>query len=417
VRHRLARLVEPAVPWSIALLAAATALEPRDGARQLAGIALAAVMGGALVWRTRRPELVTAVVLGASVPFLFLVPDLVIPVAGLAAIWSLTLTRPPRVSLVGLAALLAVSALNVFTTNTEDAVFTMGLAFTVWGLAEAARHRVDDAHAAERQAAADEKARIARELHDVIAHSVSVIVVQAGAAGDVFDTHPDQARTALQAIESTGREALTELRRLLGAVVPGDAEAASALAPQPGLGRLDELAGQVRAAGLDVSVTVDGLPPALPTGIDLSAYRIVQEALTNTLRHARASAVEVTIRGRSGAVEIDVVDDGRPSRTSDGAGFGIIGMRERAAVLGGTLEAGPTAHGGFRVHARLPLDPADLAHAAAAAPEPIAVHAAQAPHAPHSADAAHAPAEPDAAAEAGASGGSGAPVGAEGGAP
>ncbi|HEV7761133.1 MAG TPA: sensor histidine kinase [Acidimicrobiales bacterium] len=361
MRHRLARLVEPAVPWGIALLAAATALEPRGGARQLAGLALAAVMGGALVWRTRRPELVTAVVLVASVPYLFLVPDLVIPVAGLAAIWSLTLARPPRVSLIGLAALLAVSALNVFTANAEDAVFTMGLAFTVWGLAEAARHRVDDAHAAERQAAADEKARIARELHDVIAHSVSVIVVQAGAAGDVFDTHPDQARTALQAIESTGREALTELRRLLGAVVPREPQSPSA--PQPGLGRLDELAGQVRAAGLDVSVTVDGLPPALPAGIDLSAYRIVQEALTNTLRHARARSVEVTIRGRSGAVEIDVVDDGRPPRTSDGAGFGIIGMRERATVLGGTLEAGPTAHGGFRVHALLPLDPADAAHA------------------------------------------------------
>jgi signal transduction histidine kinase len=365
VRHRLTRLVEAAVPWGIGLLAAATALEPRGGARQLAGLALAVVLGGALVWRTRRPELVTAVVLVASVPYLFLVPTLVIPVAGLAAIWSLTLARPPRVSLVGLAALLGVSALNVFTTNTDDAVFTMGLAFTVWGLAEAARHRVDDAHAAERQAAADEKARIARELHDVIAHSVSVIVVQAGAAGDVFDTHPDQARTALHAIESTGREALAELRRLLGAVVPGEAESPSALAPQPGLGRLDELAGQVRAAGLDVAVTVDGLPPALPAGIDLSAYRIVQEALTNTLRHARARSVEVTIRGRSGAVEIEVVDDGRPPRTSDGAGFGIIGMRERATVLGGTLEAGPTAHGGFRVHALLPLDPADLADVAA----------------------------------------------------
>jgi signal transduction histidine kinase len=358
VRHRLARLVEPAVPWSIGLLSGLTALEPRPGGQQLAGVLLAATMGSALAWRARRPELVTAVVLAATVPFHLLVPELVIPFAGLAAVWSLTLARPPSVSLVGLAGLLAVSSINAFTTVAEEAVFAMGLATAVWALAEAARHRIEAAHAAERRAAGAEKARIARELHDVIAHSVSVIVVQAGAAGDVFDTHPDQARTALQAIERTGREALAELRRLLGAVVPGDLRAPSA--PQPGLDRLDDLAAQVRAAGLAVVVTVDGPPAPLPAGIDLSAYRIVQEALTNTLRHAHARSVEVTVRHRPDAVEIDVLDDGRaPPRATDGPGYGIIGMRERATVLGGTLEAGSTAHGGFRVRAHLPLDPAD----------------------------------------------------------
>src|SRR5688500_4198207 len=147
----------------------------------------------------------------------------------------------------------------------------MAISVAVWALSEAARHRVQAAHDAERRAAVDEKARIARELHDVIAHSVSVIVVQAGAAGDVFDARPDQARTALQAIERTGREALAELRRLLGAVVP-DAPGAPP-APQPGLDRLDDLADQVRAAGLAVIVTVDGPPVALPAGIDLSAFR------------------------------------------------------------------------------------------------------------------------------------------------
>lgn len=353
-------MVNLAVPWGIGLLSAATALEPRTGARQIGGVLLSAVMGYALAWRARRPELVTAVVLVATVPYLVLVPELVIPFAGLAAVWSLTLARPPTVSLVGLAGLLAVSSVNAFTAIPEEAVFTMGLAVTVWALAEAARQRIDAAHEAERQAAGDEKARIARELHDVIAHSVSVIVVQAGAAGDVFDTHPDQARTALHTIESTGREALAELRRLLGAVFPGDVRAPSA--PQPGLDRLDELAAQVRAAGLDVTVTVDGLPAALPAGIDLSSYRIIQEALTNTLRHARARAAEVTVRCRSGALEIEVVDDGKAApRTTDGPGFGIIGMRERAAVLGGTLDAAPTAHGGFRVRALLPLDTADRA--------------------------------------------------------
>ncbi|HMG41517.1 MAG TPA: sensor histidine kinase [Acidimicrobiales bacterium] len=363
VRRRLARVVELAVPWGIGLLCAATALEPRGGGRQIAGVLLAAVMGGALAWRSQRPELVAAVVLAATVPYHLLVPELVIPFAGLAAIWSLTLARPPNVSLVGLAGLLAVSSINVFSTHAEEAVFTMALAFTVWVLAEAARHRVDAAHAAARQAAGEEKARIARELHDVIAHSVSVIVVQAGAAGDVFDTHPDQARSALLAIERTGREALVELRRLLGAVFPGELRSPSS--PQPGLDRLDELAGQVRAAGLDVTVTVDGPPAALPAGIDLSAYRIVQEALTNTLRHARARSAEVTVRYRPDAVEIDVVDDGTAApAASDGPGYGIIGMHERATVLGGTLDAAPTAHGGFRVHALLPLDPADTAVAA-----------------------------------------------------
>ena len=360
MRHRLARVVELAVPWGIGLLGAATALEPRSGGRQLAGVLLAATMGYALAWRAQRPELVTAVALAATVPYSLLVPELVIPFAGLAAVWTLTLVRPPSVSLVGLAGLLAVSSINAFTTVPEEAVFTIGLSVTVWALAEAARQRIAAAHAAERQAAGAEKARIARELHDVIAHSVSVIVVQAGAAGDVFDTHPDQARTALLAIERTGREALAELRRLLGAVFPGELRAPSA--PQPGLDRLDELAAQVRAAGLAVTVTVDGAPAALPAGIDLSSYRIVQEALTNTLRHARARAAEVTVRVRSDAVEIDVVDDGTAApRPSDGPGYGIIGMRERAAVLGGTLDAAPTAHGGFRVRALLPLDAADRA--------------------------------------------------------
>ena len=357
MRHRLARVVDLAVPWGIGLICAATALEPRTGWRQVVGVALSALMGYALLWRARRPELVTAVALAATVPYHLLAPELVIPFAGLAAVWTLTLMRPPSVSLVGLAGLLAVSSINAFTTVPEEAVFAMGLAVTVWALAEAARNRIDAAHEAERRAADTEKTRIARELHDVIAHSVSVIVVQAGAAGDVFDTHPEQARTALLAIERSGREALAELLRLLGAVFPDDLRAPSA--PQPGLDRLDELAGQVRAAGLDVTVTIDGTPSALPAGIDLSAYRIVQEALTNTLRHAGARSVEVTVRHRADVVEIDVVDDGTaPPRTSDGPGYGIIGMRERAAVLGGTLDAAPTAHGGFRVRALLPLDTA-----------------------------------------------------------
>jgi signal transduction histidine kinase len=390
-RRRLARLGGPALPWSIGIVNVATALEPRNGVAQLAGAALGALLAVALAWRAERPVLVAAVVLAASVPYHLLVPTLVIPFAGLVALWSLTLARPPNVSLVGLAALVGISAMNVFTTHTGDAVFSMGLCLAVWALAESARLRVEAAQSTARRAASDEKARIARELHDVIAHSVSVIVVQAAAADDVFDQRPDQARTALQAIEKTGREALVELRRLLGAVVPGDGDGDGATgasddhgdgrapaAPQPGLDRLDDLADQVRAAGLDVDLGIEGEAAPLPAGIDLSAYRIVQEALTNTLRHARARTATVRVRHRAAAVEIEVVDDGRgASRSTEGAGYGIVGMRERAAVLGGTLVAGPTAHGGFRVRAVLPLDP-EAAPLTPASAEPAAKPAAEA---------------------------------------
>src|SRR6266545_312875 len=191
----------------------------------------------------------------------------------------------------------------------------------------------------ERRAAAAEQARIARELHDIIAHNVSVMTVQAAAAGDVFETQPNRAREALASIESTGREALTELRRLLGTVRLHDG--ASTFDPQPRLARLDALLEQVRGAGLGVELTVEGEPRHLPAGVDLSAYRIVQEALTNTLKHAQASHVSVLVRYGTGAVELAVVDDGAGPATGGGErGNGIIGMRERAALFGGKLEAG-----------------------------------------------------------------------------
>jgi signal transduction histidine kinase len=205
-----------------------------------------------------------------------------------------------------------------------------------------------------RRAAADEQARIARELHDIITHNVSVMTVQAAAAGDVFDTQPGRVREALDSIELTGREALTELRRLLGRVRPEDGGAE--LAPQPGLARLDALLEQVRAAGLQVDLTVEGEPRELPIGLDLSAYRIVQEALTNILKHAHASKATVHIRYESDAIELEVVDDGRGSAPDETQrGQGIIGMRERAALVGGALRVGRAPEGGFAVDARIPL--------------------------------------------------------------
>jgi signal transduction histidine kinase len=206
----------------------------------------------------------------------------------------------------------------------------------------------------ERRAAAAEQARIGRELHDIIMHNVSVMTVQAAAAGDVFETQPNRAREALDSIESTGREALTELRRLLGTVRPDDG--ASTFDPQPRLARLDALLEQVRGTGLGVELTVEGEPRHLPAGVDLSAYRIVQEALTNTLKHAQASHVSVLVRYGTGAVELDVVDDGAGPATAGGErGYGIVGMRERAALFGGKLEAGPVPGGGFSVRAQIPL--------------------------------------------------------------
>jgi signal transduction histidine kinase len=218
----------------------------------------------------------------------------------------------------------------------------------------AVRHeREREEHA--RRAAAEEQARIARELHDIIAHNVSVMTVQAAAAGDAFETQPARVREALGSIESTGREALTELRRLLGSVRPGDGP--GTFAPQPGLARLDDLIDQVRTTGLTVELTVEGRPRELPPSVDLSAYRIVQEALTNTLKHAQASNASVVVRYGLESLEIEVEDDGRGA-TMDEAdrGHGIIGMRERVTLFGGDLRVGPEANGGFSVHARIPLE-------------------------------------------------------------
>jgi signal transduction histidine kinase len=209
-----------------------------------------------------------------------------------------------------------------------------------------------------RRAAAEEQARIARELHDIIAHNVSVMTVQAAAAGDAFETQPGRVREALASIESTGREALTELRRLLGSVRPDDGS--STFAPQPRLAGVDALVEQVRAAGLAVELAVEGTPQELPPGVDLSAYRIVQEALTNTLKHADATKASVRVRYGAEALEVEVVDNGRGA-SADGAGEGrgVIGMKERAALLGGDLRVGPGAGGGFAVRARIPLGEAE----------------------------------------------------------
>ena len=202
-------------------------------------------------------------------------------------------------------------------------------------------------------AAADERARLARELHDAVSHSLASIVMQAGGAQDVLRKDPDRALTALGAIERTARGGLGEMRRLLGLL--GEEEAPRE--PQPGLARLDDLLGSVRQAGLAVETEVEGERRPLPPAVDLSAYRIVQESLTNAMKHAGPCRATVRLRYEPEALDVEVVDDGRGPGPTDGAGRGLAGMRERTAVLGGRLEAGPAAGGrGFAVRARLPIE-------------------------------------------------------------
>ncbi len=211
-----------------------------------------------------------------------------------------------------------------------------------------------------RRAVTEERLRIARELHDVIAHSMSVIAVQSAVGNHVIDSQPGEARQALAAIEATSRSALTEMRRLLG-VLRQDGEPRGSLTPAPGLADLASLAGQVQDAGLKVWINVDGQRGEIPPGIDLSAYRIIQEALTNVIKHGAASAADVRITYRPDSVTVEVTDQSAgtppakvPAPRGD-SGHGIIGMRERVAVFGGEFSAGPGPDGSFLVRACFPI--------------------------------------------------------------
>jgi signal transduction histidine kinase len=228
------------------------------------------------------------------------------------------------------------------------------------------RRRTDDLerHAAEleadrealaREAVADERARIAREMHDAVAHGVSVMVLQAGAAEQVLTASPERARESLMSIQDTGRDAIVELRRMLG--VLRDPSAGVALAPQPGVEQLAGLLEQVRAAGLEVELIIEGEPRRLPAGVDRSAYRIVQEGLTNTLKHAGPARATVRLGYGDGALEVEVLDDGHGPDGAICGGFGLLGMRERVALYGGVLHAGGRPGGGYALRASLPLEP------------------------------------------------------------
>jgi signal transduction histidine kinase len=346
----VAALVEIAV--AVPLLAW-TSVGPDSALGRGAAVGLVLVQAVSLRWMCADPDRAMGATLAAGIGLQALCPQLGVLGFANLALCVFTAMRGPRVSLWVLGLMVALSPWVAHGRGAVGWLVAVGGPVLSWSWGELLRTSRERRRSVAQRALAEERARIARELHDVVAHNVSLMVVQAVAAQDVFDAHPEQSRRALGAIEASGRAALAELRRLLS-TVHADADG-QGHDPQPGLAQLDALLASVRAAGLAVNVRREGAPAELPSGVDLSAYRIVQEALTNTLRHARATRVAVIVRYTTAGVEIDVADDGRGPRGAPNGGRGIVGMRERAALVGGSLEVGAAPDGGFRVHASLPV--------------------------------------------------------------
>ena len=331
-------------------------------------VPVAVLMTIPLAWRRRAAPVVVALVMGAFAAQSLILDPTPTPdaelIPALIAVYSVAAHGERWVSLVGgglsLVAGLIWLGLDDFLLPTVifgGAWFAGRLVqkrqLYAQAFAERARvlERERDANA--RVAAAEERVRIAREMHDVVGHSVSVMVVQAGAERLALGEERPATREALLAIERTGREALAEMSRLLG-ILRKEGEGLS-LSPRPSLAQVDVLVNTVRDAGVPVELRVEGEQTDLPPGVDVSAYRIVQEALTNVVKHAGPARASVVVRYGHRTVEVEVTDDGRASLNGSRAGYGLAGMRERVELHGGTLEAGSRSEGGFAVKARLPL--------------------------------------------------------------
>ena len=334
-----------------------------------------------LIVRRRYPLAVMLVVVSATIVQIALIPAGELLQSGLGVLVAIYTIgeRLDRGTSLGLTALTAAILAALFLGRDVSAAAVQSLIQTelillvAWLVGDASRIRrlyteslVEHARLVDsereertRRAVLEERERIARELHDVVAHHVSVIVIQAGGGLSAIERRPDEARSALELIASTGRQALTEMRRMLG--VLGESEPAG---PMPGLDLLDELIAQVRSAGLPVELSIEGERRRLGPGLELSAYRIIQEALTNSLKHASGGRARVTVAYETGALVIAVDDErgpGQPAAVEGGhQGRGLMGMRERAAMLSGTIDARPTAVG-FHVSARLPIEPSPVA--------------------------------------------------------
>jgi signal transduction histidine kinase len=324
-----------------------------------------------LVWRRRHPLAVMGVIVGTLLVVALAAekaePGAMPFPALLVATFSVALhVRSTPLAVAGgaapVAAMLFTLTQDYYTGDAPTLADLFILTFLITGAWVAGRvvyHRAEQARMAEatsgeraREAVSAERVRIARELHDVVAHSVSMIAVQAGAAEELVERDPAAAREHLSAVRKTAREALVEMRRLLGVL----REDAATYSPQPGLARVEDLVDEARAAGVPIELYEEGERPAVAPGIDLAAYRIVQEALTNVRKHAGVVATTVTVRYRRDGIDLEVVNAPGATGNGGGSGHGIVGMRERARVYGGTIDAGPEGDGGFAVRARLPLE-------------------------------------------------------------
>jgi signal transduction histidine kinase len=377
-RYGLDTLVVAAAIWSAAGIAG-------ERSYQVAGtppwwkVAAVAALVLTLLLRHRFPFGAPAAVWVASPALSFADGRLVtsqagVFVAGLGAALLLGNLRHDVQARVGLVVVLGGAAVVVNNDpahQADDLVFTPVLFLLAGLVGYALRQRTEQTEAAEsraqriereresalRLAVAEERARIARELHDVVAHAVSVMVLQVGAVRHRLPAAEQEAAEALGHVERTGRTALAEMRSLLGAL--GREDEPATLRPQPGLAAVENLLADVRSVGPEATLTVVGEPVALSPGLDLSAYRIVQEGLTNTLKHAAAQHVEVEVQYRPQELVLVVRDDGRGKASGDGQGHGLVGVDERVKVYGGDWSAGPCAGGGFELRARLPLSGGD----------------------------------------------------------
>jgi signal transduction histidine kinase len=358
---------------------------PAAGWRPLDGwaYALLAVGPAALLVRRRWPSRVLAVALACGLVYAARTyPEGPSSLAVYPALWTVALTRPRRTAwLAAGGTAVAVAGIELFlygdTMFDGEPLYAAVTVFAAmwWGEAVRARRAYvaeleDRAERAERtreeearRRVDEERMRIARELHDVVSHTIGVISVQAGVAAHLLRRRPEKAADSLAAIRQASDEALGELHAMLGVLREGEDRGAEApLAPAPGLDELDALVALAARAGVEVRVSLEGAPRRLPAAVDLAAYRVVQESLTNVIRHAAASRAEVTVTHGDDRIVVEITDDGRArpgagpqNGNGSGSGQGILGMRERARALGGSLEAGPRPGGGFRVRASLPV--------------------------------------------------------------
>jgi signal transduction histidine kinase len=327
-----------------------------------ADIILAAAIPGALFARRRFP-------FGAPVAVGFFVilasfvdnplPQYDFPAAltGFAAIFLVAQLRDRSRAAMGLALGVGVEAIVVHNDprgQLGQLIFVSIIFAITWIVGSILGRKFEEVDEVARTAVAEERARIARELHDVVGHSVSVMTVQASGVRRLLRPEQEREREALLIVERTGREALAEMRRMVG--VLRRPEESPALAPQPSLEHLGRLIEQAREAGLPVNLRVEGNSFELPPGVDLTAYRLVQEGLTNAVKHARATQAEVVVHYGDGEIEVIVSDNGTGVGNGDGGGHGLVGMRERVSVYGGELDAGPQRGGGYRLRAKLPIE-------------------------------------------------------------